>query len=287
MSIRLLALDLDGTLLDPHSRVSPAAARAVRDAQRAGVQVALCSGRNAADARRFSSQLLAPAEWAVTCNGADVRALPDSAPLLSAGLSEALCHAILDACARLHTDPCLYTAEAVYYGREFERFVQRLRQSGRDIAFEGVESYHPVYSLDAWREVIVRERGHIAKAILDHDNPQIVDNLADILARDGRFELAPSVMFGGTLKNVEVNAAGVHKGRALAVLAAHLGVTPDQVMAVGDSDNDLSMLRFAGVSVAMGNAPAHVRRAAVHVTASNAEDGAARAIKRWILGPSP
>ena len=91
------------------------------------------------------------------------------------------------------------------------------------------------------------------------------------LEATGRFELAPSVMYGGALKNVEVNRKGVHKGRGLERLAAHLGFSMQQVMAVGDSDNDLTMLRQAGLSVAMGNAPAHIRAAADACTADHTE----------------
>ena len=72
---QLLALDLDGTLLDRSSRVTKQNARAVRRAQMAGVKIALCTGRHLADARLFGEQLFAPADWAVTVNGALVSRL--------------------------------------------------------------------------------------------------------------------------------------------------------------------------------------------------------------------
>ena len=96
----------------------------------------------------------------------------------------------------------------------------------------------------------------------------------------GRFELAPSIMYGGELKNVEINHKGVHKGYALEKLAKHLGFDMDAVMAIGDSDNDLAMLRMAGLGVAMANAEPHIRAAADAVTADN---GVADAIGRYIL----
>jgi hydroxymethylpyrimidine pyrophosphatase-like HAD family hydrolase len=78
-------------------------------------------------------------------------------------------------------------------------------------------------------------------------------------------------------------ATGVSKGAALARLAADLGVPLAETLAIGDGSNDVSMLRVAGLGVAMGHATPSVRLAADVVTASNGEDGAAQAIERYVL----
>ncbi len=82
---------------------------------------------------------------------------------------------------------------------------------------------------------------------------------------------------------VEMMMAGVSKGRALAFLARHLGIEPAEVMAIGDGHNDLEMLQFAGVSVAMGNAPDSLKEQASYVTRPNTEEGVAEAIERFAL----
>ena len=130
----------------------------------------------------------------------------------------------------------------------------------------------------------MREAGQINKAILYHDTPEAVDEIAARLEKTGRYELAPSVMFGGQLKNIEVNRAGTDKARALTALADHLGIPMSAVLAVGDSDNDLGMLRAAGLGVAMSNAPAHVQAAADAVSPRpNTENGLADVIETYIL----
>ena len=91
-------------------------------------------------------------------------------------------------------------------------------------------------------------------------------------------------MYGGELKNVEINRKGVHKGRALQQLAEHLGLGMDEVMAIGDSDNDLTMLQMAGLGVAMANAAPNVRDIADAVTLDNASNGVAAAVKQYIFG---
>lgn len=282
-TIKLLALDLDGTLLGPDSRVPPANARAVRRAQQAGVQVALCTGRNLTESRAFNSQLEASADWLIIANGAAVVRVADGAQIACDGLDRAACAEIRGICARFGADPCLYTAEKLYYGRAFLRFLEELRRRGRVALDETAEGYIFVPDSQAWEQVLAREDGQALKMILHHLDPVVVDQMIGLLNHTGAYELAPSVMFGGELKNVEINRKGVHKGGALQKLAAHLGCGMDAVMAIGDSDNDLTMLRMAGFGVAMANAQPHIRAAADAVTADNASDGVAAAVEQYIL----
>ena len=280
---KLLALDLDGTLLDPSSRVSAENARAVRLAQQAGVQVALCTGRNFTETRAFNAQLETSADWAVIANGAATERLVDGAQLTFDGLDRQMCRQILAICAQFHTDPCLYTGDSLYYGRELLRFLQALRQRGHVTLDETAEGYYYIDSPEKWCATLEQEGGRILKAILHNVDPAAVDRMIALLEQDGRFELAPSVMYGGALKNVEINCKGVHKGCGLERLATLLGFGMEAVMAIGDSDNDLTMLRMAGLGVAMENAAPHIRAAADVVTAGNAADGVAQAIYRYIL----
>ena len=89
---------------------------------------------------------------------------------------------------------------------------------------------------------------------------------------------------GGIPENIEVNAKGVDKGRALLALAGRLGFSRGQTMACGDASNDVAMLRAAGLGVAMGNATPEAVAAADVQTDTNNNDGVAKAIRRWVLG---
>ena len=84
--------------------------------------------------------------------------------------------------------------------------------------------------------------------------------------------------------NLEISSVYANKGNGLRWLAGHLGISMEQVMALGDSDNDITMLRMAGLGVAMENAAQEIKEAADEVTSSNEEDGVAQAIERWVLG---
>lgn len=281
--IKLLALDLDGTLLGPDSRVPRENARAVQLAQQAGVQVVLCTGRNMAEAGFFNAQLDASADWAIIANGAATLRFADGQQVTFDGMDAADCAAVRQVCAQFGVDLCLHTTEGLYYGRDFQEFLTELRRRGHVALDETARGYHFIGETEQWDEVIAREQRHVLKAIMHHLDPAVVDRMIEALDATGRFELAPSIMYGGELKNVEINHKGVNKGRALEKLAKHLGFGMDAVMAIGDSDNDLAMLRMAGLGVAMANAEPHIRAAADAVTADNAANGVADAIGRYIL----
>ena len=84
-------------------------------------------------------------------------------------------------------------------------------------------------------------------------------------------------------ENIEINAAAANKGQALLALAAHLGLRPEQTMAFGDGLNDVTMLRDAGIGVAMGNASDELKALADCTTASCDEDGVAQTIEQFLL----
>lgn len=83
--------------------------------------------------------------------------------------------------------------------------------------------------------------------------------------------------------NIEVNALGINKAAALAKVSEKLGFTMENVMAMGDSLNDIAMIKEAGLGVAMGNAQDTVKETADWITDTNIEDGVAKAIRHWVL----
>ena len=83
--------------------------------------------------------------------------------------------------------------------------------------------------------------------------------------------------------NFEAMNKGVSKGNAVTILAEHYGIAREQIICIGDSENDLSMIKYAGLGVAMGNADQEVKAAAHYITDSNNCDGVARVIEKFVL----
>ncbi|HYN85605.1 MAG TPA: HAD-IIB family hydrolase [Pyrinomonadaceae bacterium] len=286
MQIRLIALDLDGTLLDPHGRVSERNRRALAGARARGVRVALVTGRRFRDARPLALELGLDDVPVIAHNGALTK------------------HA-----------RTLETVAALLLERGAARDVVRLgRARGADplvsdehegqgvLLYETIdESNLSLVNYVAWARRIhgegadesVRRVGALAD-YLDHDPVHVgfsgtcaaVRSLSDEVAREmgGRVKqfltLYPRRDFG----LLDVVNPLASKGAGLAAVAAEYGLAREEVMAVGDNLNDLEMLEYAGTGVVMANAEPPLRaRPEFHQTAANDEDGVALAIERFVL----
>ncbi len=273
--LKLIGLDLDGTLLGEDSRVHEPERRAIQQARQAGVSVALATGRAIHDALPHA-QAVGGVDWLITENGARVTSA-DGETIYENPIPTAHLRTLLDLCGRYGVEPSFYGTELVWYGaacRAFFEEIDRIRSGPRPI---DMLQYRYVEG-DAWRTLA--EEQTVYKAIVYGDADQLDGWLRDMRA-SGHFEAEPSVFCG--LTNVEINRRGTNKGHALLSLAQQLGLRRGQVMACGDSDNDRAMLHAAGLGIAMANAPAHIRRMADAVTDSNENHGVSRAIERYIL----
>ena len=259
--VDLISLDLDGTLLDPAGRVTPAAREAVARAREAGVRVVVNTGRPVPEAFHFARE---------------------------AGCDHLVCAlggaAVAD-CSSGHTvrrwdmDP------------ETGRRVLELCQ-GRDIElmiFAGEEIVLDPFSkaslLRSYPFPVFHDRAVVTEnplAYLEEHGLPLTKLRGDWAP--GRYPLKELAALPGVQltsssnRDFEVLARGVDKGRALALLALLYGVPLERCAAVGDSDNDLAALKAAGLPIAMGNASDRVKAAARLTVPSNREDGAAQAI---------
>jgi len=272
--IRLIGIDIDGTLLDSNGRLPEANRLAIHNAVAAGVQVALVTGRSYPFARPVARDLPSTISLMVS-NGAVERAM-DGSTLARRLLDRDVARRVLDA-TRSHRH-----AAALVFDRDADR----------QVIYETMDWDHP-----GRQRYWSRNHSHIAQSLpledaLTEDPIQVMFNgavdgmrlLRDWLldqARDCSVLLTeyPSRDFS----LVDVTAPGATKGHALAWRAERLGLTRDQVMAVGDNFNDLEMLEFAGRPVVMGNAVDGLRARGWHVTGHQDESGLAQAIERFVL----
>lgn len=266
--IRLLAVDLDDTLLTSDLRISPRSRQALRRARERGVQVVLATGRMFISALPFA-RLLGLDGPMICYNGATVRRVGDGRilrrrplplPLALKLVREAQRRSI-DIHAYIHDD--LLVAEEGEAVRYYERVAGVKAQVVRDVA--------------ACLEARGQDPDKLLCVVPEGKAPfwrrffqEVAGGAAHVTGSKSRF--------------VEMMSAGVDKGEALAWLAGTLGLQPEQVMALGDSYNDMEMLRYAGLGVAMGNAPAAVQEAVGRVTGDHDHDGVAEAVEKYILG---
>ncbi len=263
--IRLVALDLDGTLMDDAQKIDPRVRRAIALAQQRGVTITLATGRMFAAARPFAESLHITAPL-ICYQGGWIQAISDVAPRYRRGLPPDVAQDALHLGdtqawhAVLYADGHLYLRE-IRYPMDF---------------YHHLLGYAPIIGVP-WADVLAAHQPDKVLFVAEVEAvPLIAARLrthfkdrAEIVRSHDRF--------------VEVVPIGVDKGKALAWLAHHLNIPRHQVMAVGDQENDLPMIRWAGTGVAMGNAAPAVREAAHWIAPSIAEAGVATILQHFIL----
>jgi Cof subfamily protein (haloacid dehalogenase superfamily) len=264
MTIRLVACDLDGTLVGPDLMFSPRLRGAIRRAQEAGIVVTLATGRGYPSTRPFAAALQIDAP--VVCyQGAQVKE-PDGSTLYESLLPREHLVPAIELCREGGWELSAYCEDEIYqttwaYDRAFYE-----RWFGLPV--------HQVHDL------LESLPGDPVKYIITAPTAQEADRAERALraAAGGQFQVMRS-----HAQFVEGLGRDVSKGNAVSRLAHHLGIVQGEVMAMGDSENDRSMVAWAGLGVAIGNASAVVKAAADVIAPPQAEDGAVWAIERFVL----
>lgn len=276
MSFRILALDIDGTILDPYGKLTDSVREAIAGARRRGLWVVLCTGRRFRTALPWARELGLDGAIVVH-NGAIIKDIDSAQTLSHAYLPAAEIPDVLRFLRRAGS-PMLYIDD--YH-------------AGRDILIETASTPHTFQ-----REYLDQQAGYFhAVTDLDaHSDSDVimisimaeeptVFELREVAAREfGRRIMTHTLLNknyqGGIL---EFLSPGSGKWAALARLAAEHGISAEQIVAIGDDTNDIEMIRGAGLGIAMGNANEAVKSAANWVARSNAEGGAGEAIERALL----
>ncbi|MHB9145510.1 MAG: Cof-type HAD-IIB family hydrolase [Symbiobacteriia bacterium] len=284
-AVRLLLLDADGTALNEQGLVSRATRQAIEAARQRGVRVVLCTGRMHSSAAAIAAEAGLD-DPVLSCNGALARGRldgnvwwrtpveQDDIPTLLAILEEYRCAFEFYVTDHMYTSRRSFSLRSFWsWNRPRVRHAWRLlRALSRDLRLVRLR---PLADWPGTPDELPE------KVMVSHLRPERLTAVAQALkaALPGRLEMSRS---GDHY--LEITRAGVHKGAGAQRLATALGLAPDAVMAIGDQGNDLAMLRWAGIGVAMGHAPDAVKAAADAVTGSNGgEEGVSQAIRRFIL----
>ena len=273
--IRLIGIDVDGTLLDTRGQMPQQNIDAIHDAVAAGIHVALVTGRSYPFARPIADPLPSSLTLIVS-NGAVERGM-DGSTFAKRLLNRGVARSVLNS-----TRPFRHAAALVFD-----------RDADRQVIFETMDWEHP-----GRKAYWARNQSLIAQSVpledaLVEDPIQVMFNggvetmrsLVESLraeARDCAVSLTEYVHRDFSL--IDVTAPSAMKGQALAWRATQLGITRDEVMAVGDNFNDLEMLEFAGMPVVMANAVSGLKERGWAVTGDNDHAGLADAIRKLALG---
>lgn len=268
--IRLIALDMDGTLLDAdHVTIPERNRNALRAAAAKGVKIAIATGRSWSLVRETAAQL-GCVSYGITANGALALDTATGQPLVKFPMDAGQCVEII----RILRKHGLYYELYV----DGENFVQADEMENAQ-AFCLSDAFYDVFMRSVQ---LVPDAAAFAAGVL----PEKFDIFYVDPHRRGAvvkelLSTGPLEVTGALETNLELTAAEVNKGRALAALADKLGLDASQVMAFGDADNDLEMLAWAGWSFAMENGTEQAKAAAKFVTGSNVAGGVGMAVEKY------
>ncbi len=272
--VRLIGIDVDGTLLDSRGGMPAANREAIHEAVAAGIHVALVTGRSFPYARPVAARL--PESISLIVSNGAVERGTDGRTFARRLLDRVVAAAVLDA-TRPYRD-----AAALIFDRDADR----------QVVYETMDWDHP-----GRQRYWSRNRTHIARSVplesaLVEDPIQVMFNgavdamaeLATTLRREPRaFSVSLTEYRDRDFSLIDITAPDATKGRALAWRAEQLGIARHEVMAVGDNFNDLEMLEFAGVPVVMANAVDGLKTRGWHVTGHQDDAGLAQAIRMFAL----
>ncbi len=276
--IKLVALDLDGTLFDNSSRISKRNLTAIRSITDKGIHVVISTGRPF-EGIPFDQIKGTGINYAITANGSGIYEISTGKCLYENAMDEELVTPILNFLLTrdIHMDAfiggkgytpiqCVETAQKLTVPSSIKNYIITTRTR-----------------LDNILQFIHENQLKVQKMTLNFC-PAADGTLIDRETVRKFLVSNPSITtVCGGYNNLEFTRADANKGVGLRKLAEILGVNPDATMAIGDTENDLAIIEAAGIGVAMGNATDAVKARADYVTTTNTKDGVAAAIEHFIL----
>lgn len=265
--IRLVASDLDGTLLNNEWQISPQNSAAIRQTVAKGVKVTLATGRMAASTRKYAEQLGLDVPL-ITYHGALVEQALSGEVLYRKVVPVEQAAELLEILVKKGVHTQFFIKDRVFVRKHNAYSEYYSRMSGLQV--EETDIY----------KLLQKEPEGCEKVLCiaeEEDLPKIVAELKEIYGDRLHFTSSSPNFFD--MLNPEVN-----KGAALKALAERWEIKASEVLACGDSQNDIEMLSYAGIGVAMENAHPELKKIADYITASNEQDGVAKALVKFVLG---
>lgn len=268
MRYKFVAIDMDGTLLNSQNEVSLRNRQAIDRAREKGVQIVLSTGRILESAKIFADELQLNTPI-LACNGAII--LDENRNVIyNRPLELDLARRVMELGRKHNIYYHFYNEEFLFSNQYIKEIVDYYSSKSKRVDCK-------LFNDD--EEMLTNKDLNIFKFLFIDDDLDKLNNLRlEIGSIDG-LNVSKS-----WVNNLEVMDFRASKGIGLQYLCNEMKITQNQVIAIGDSENDLSMINYAGFGVAMGNGDERVKLASDYITGTNDEDGVAKVIEKFVLG---
>lgn len=273
--IRMLVIDIDGTLLNPAGEITAPTRAAVQAVQQAGIPVTLATARRYCNTRQIADELGLHIPL-ILYDGAMIVEHPRGTILHRETFPSDIAQQAVDILVRHRVQPVVQPDTGLD---------EQIWTGPAECDTPSLEAYFTVFSETVRRlpyTQLCAGKANPLRVVAFDAEETILSVSPEIAALDCSWTTIRRGNYGSA--ELVAMRAGCSKASGMIALAQQFGVPLNQVMALGDNNNDREMLRCAGWGVAMGQAPQAVKAVARAVTTSNAEDGAALAIERYVLG---
>lgn len=272
MTIKLIAIDIDGTLLNSNKNLTKATIEAIEAASKAGIHVCISSGRPLTECLEYTRQMPSM-RYIVTCTGAQVIDMQTGRDIFRNPLSADELRMLYGIITQYGAIPDIFDEENHIHNRATDMEITEIWGS----LYKDVKLTHiPEDDLDTY---VANYTGVTNKIhMFFHD-------LSKKPALWKELEKLPYEIMESDFDDLEIMPRGIDKGLGLQKLAEHLGLEASQVMALGDGGNDVGMFQYAGTAIAMKNASQFAKAAADRISDyTNDEDGVAHEIRALLKG---
>lgn len=284
--IKLIASDMDGTLLNEKMEVSDRNIQAIKDAQNAGIEFLIATGRGLSEAEPFLRNQVHPGY--ITLNGAEV--FNNKGEMISSNpISAESQNKVVDYFHKYDIYFEVVTNKGIFSndrearvnnlanllvklnpGTSFKQALRDTQERVKMMPMNFVDSYDHIFNDQSFKIMKLIGFNEHQHKVLAPMKKEITKNIKDV------------VVTSSSPNNVEINSVDAQKGIALLQYAKKRNISPDEIMEIGDNLNDYSMIRDAGVGVAMKNAIPAIKEIAQIETDNNANDGVAQIIEKTI-----
>ncbi|WP_290033185.1 Cof-type HAD-IIB family hydrolase [Ligilactobacillus cholophilus] len=268
MAIKLIATDIDGTLVNDERKITSFTRKVLKQARAKGVYVVLCTGRPVSGIQNYIEQLELNTtdDFAITFNGAQIQNIGTNEVIARNEISIPDCIELANLSHQLGIKAQIVTADSDLY--VFDQDISRY--SVKDAFYTNMELHYreiSQLSVKATKFMWADEPNKISKTI--KQIPQEIKSKYYIVRSEPFF--------------LEFTSPQATKGHAVIELAQKLGIKQNEIMTVGDENNDLTMLEAVKHSVAMGNGNEKVKQVASYITDDNNHDGLGKAVEKFVL----
>lgn len=268
---KLVVSDMDGTLLNSKIEISEYNKKIIQEAIKKGIIFVLATGRIYGSARVFAKQLELNTPI-MACNGGIIRNSVDKEIIFEAPIDPEACHKVFEFLKRTNTYFHFYGADIFYTEKiklesfEYSVWNQSLPEEDR-IEMKEVENASDVLEYDKIYKILL----HCKKDVKRHFYSNELSKISNMTLTSSWFD------------NFEICGKNVSKGNAVKRFAEEMNISKDEIICIGDNQNDMSMIEYAGLGIAVENADEQVKKIADFIAPSNDDNGVGKVLERFVL----